>query len=260
MMNAELRANILKGLDKGIRYDGRKLDEFREISVETSVVKTGEGSARVKIGETELIVGVKTEVSQPYPDSLDKGTIMVGAEFTAMSSPEFEPGPPSIESIEVSRVVDRGIREGEAVDFKKLCIKEGEQVWILLIDICIINDNGNLFDAASLGAIAALKDGKFPEFDGTTINYNKLTNEPFPILAEPIEVTVHKIGKHFIVDPLPEEEKVVDARLTVAILEDGNLCAMQKGGDETLTTEDIKKMVDISIEKSKELRQHIGGS
>ena len=71
----------------------------------------------------------------------------------------------------------------------------------------------------------------------------------------PLSVTVIKIGDKFVVDPSSEEEKVVDARLTVASMEDGTLCALQKGGDHPLTTEDIKKMMDIGVEKAKELRE-----
>ena len=258
-MNQDLKANILRTLQKGFRYDGRKTDEYREISVETGVVKTAEGSACVKIGETHLIAGIKTEISTPYPDSPDKGTIMVGVEFTPMASPNFEPGPPSIQSIEIARVVDRGIRESKSIDFKKLCITEGEKAWIIIIDICIVNDDGNLMDAASLAAIAALKDAKFPEFDGKAINYKKLTDVPIPVEFSPIESTVLKIGDYFLVDPIPEEEAVAEAKLTVATMEDGKLCAMQKSGAGTLTIEDIKKMVELAAEKTKEIRAHLGG-
>ena len=37
--------------------------------------------------------------------------------------------------------------------------------------------------------------------------------------------------------------------------EDGNLCALQKGCDKPLTSDDIDKMVEIGIKKSKELRK-----
>ena len=70
-----------------------------------------------------------------------------------------------------------------------------------------------------------------------------------------ISVTVIKIGDKFIVDPDSDEEKAIDARLTVASLSDGTLCAMQKGGDVPLSAEDIAKMVDIGLEKGKELRK-----
>ena len=147
-MYRELRSHIISLLDANTRLDGRKFNEYRTpIEIEYGVVKTAEGSARVKIGETDVMVGVKLEVGEPYPDTPNEGTIIVGAELLPMSNPEFEPGPPGIQAIELARVVDRGIRESKALDFKKLCITPGEKIWIVIIDICPINDAGNLFDA-----------------------------------------------------------------------------------------------------------------
>lgn len=255
-MNENLRSHIIELSKSDLRLDGRKATEYRKpITIETSVTKTAEGSARVKIGGTEVIVGVKVELGTPYPDNPDEGTIMVGAELLPLSNPEFELGPPGIGAIELARVVDRGIRESKTLDFKKLCIKKGEKAWILLIDICSINDEGNLPDASSLAALAALRDVKFPKLDGDQVDYQEKTNEKLELANQPIAVTVIKIGDNFMVDPISEEEKAIDARLTVATLEDGTLCAMQKGGDVPLTTEDITKMIDIAIEKGKELRK-----
>ena len=257
-MHRELRSHIINLLNAGTRLDGRNLTEYRDpIEVEHNVVKTAEGSARVKIGETEVMVGVKLEVGEPYPDSPDEGTIIVGAELLPMSNPEFELGPPGIQAIELARVVDRGIRESKALDFKKLCIEKGEKIWMVIIDICPINDAGNLFDAASLAALAALKNTKYPSFDGEKVDYKKKTDKKLQLEKMPIAVTVIKIGDKFIVDPDTEEEKAVDARLTVSSIDDGTLCAMQKGGDFPLTIDEISKMLDIGIEKGKELRKHL---
>ena len=197
------------------------------------------------------------EIMEPYPDTQDEGSIMVGAELLPLSSPEFELGPPGQEAIELARVVDRGIRESKSLDFKKLCIKEGEKVWMIVIDICTINDAGNLLDASSLAAIAALKSTVFPEYKDDKIDYKKKTSKKLDLKDIPLSVTVIKIGDKFLVDPDSDEEKAIDARLTVASLSDGTLCAMQKGGDHPLTSEDIAKMIEIGIEKGKELRKLI---
>ena len=257
-MYRELRSHIINLLNADTRLDGRKLTEYRKpIEVEHNVVKTAEGSARVKIGETEVMVGVKLEVGEPYPDSPDEGTIIVGAELLPLSNPEFELGPPGIQAIELARVVDRGIRESKALDFKKLCIEKGEKIWMVIIDICPINDAGNLFDAASLAALAALKSTKYPSFDGEKVDYKQKTDKKLELEKMPIAVTVIKIGDKFIVDPDTEEEMAIDARLTVSSIENGTLCAMQKGGDFPLTMQDIDKMLDIGIEKGKELRKYL---
>ena len=255
-MYRELRSHIISLLNASTRLDGRKLTEYRKpIEVEYGIIKTAEGSARVKIGETEVMVGVKMDVGEPYPDTPDEGTIIVGAELLPLSNPEFELGPPGIQAIELARVVDRGIRESKAIDFKKLCIEKGGKIWMVIIDICPINDAGNLFDASSLAAMAALKHTVFPSFDGEKVDYKAKTDKKLALEKIPMAVTVIKIGDKFIVDPDTEEEKVVDARLTVSSIEDGTLCALQKGGDFPLTMDEISKMLDIGIEKAKELRK-----
>ena len=254
-MNNELREHIIKLFDSNTRLDGRKLTDYRTVKLDVDVTGTAEGSARVKIGKTDVMVGVKVEVMEPYPDSPDQGSIMVGAELLPLSNPDFELGPPGKEAIELARLVDRGIRESKCMDFRKLCIKKGEKMWMIIIDICTINDAGNLFDASSLAAIAALKNMKFPEYKDGAVDYKKKTSKCLELKDTPLSVTVSKIRDKFIVDPDSDEEKVIDARLTVASLSDGTLCAMQKGGDYPLTAEDVMKMVDIGLEKGNELRK-----
>ena len=259
-MTTLTKKHILTVLAKNVREDKRGLLDYRApILIEKGVsAKSAEGSARVVIGETEVVAGVKLEVGAPFPDTQDEGVLMVNMELLPLSNPHFESGPPSAESIELSRVIDRCIRESNTIDNKKLCIKEGEKVWMVMIDIYPINDDGNLFDAASLAALAALQDARFPVYDAKKgiIDYSKpRTTKALPLQHQPLEVTVIKIGDHYLVDPTSEEEECLDARLTVATLEDNTICAMQKGGDDTLTADDIVKMVSISTDKIKMLRK-----
>jgi exosome complex component RRP42 len=203
------------------------------------------------------MAGIKMGVEKPYPDTADQGNLMVNAELLALASPEFEPGPPSDQATELARVVDRGIRESHAIDQKALCITPAEAAWSVMIDICAINDDGGLLDASALAALAALKVSRFPKYEDGTVDYMARTDKKLPLKAEPIAVTVYKIGEHFLVDPLPEEEKLADARLTAAITANGELAALQKGGPVPLTVDDIDRMVEIAQEKAPQLREAV---
>ncbi len=252
------KEHLLKSLEKGVRYDGRGLLDFRPLTIEEGIFESAEGSARVKLGNTELLVGVKIAVEKPYPDSPEDGNLMVNAELTPLSNPAFEMGPPGKDAVEIARVIDRGIREAKAIDTKKLCIAKGEEVWSVMIDVCTINAEGNLIDAGGIGSIAALRNASFPEYKDKIINYQKKTKKKLPIVREPIPITVFKIGKFFIVDPLTEEEKLADARLTIALTKDDTICAMQKGGEAPLSINDIDHMVKIATDKAKEVRKILG--
>jgi exosome complex component RRP42 len=252
---------MLELAEKGIRPDGRKLLEYRQpIKIEYGVSKNAEGSARVTIGNTRVICGVKTEIGEPYPDRPDEGTMIVTAEFAALASPDFDPGAPGEESIELARVVDRGIRESGAIDTKKLCIKEGEKVWIVFVDIYIQNHDGNLIDAAALAAIAALKDAKFPKIneDGT-VNYKEHTDTKMPLVKYPIACTITKIGDNLYIDTTADEESVADGRITITSDENGVINAIQKGGESGLTVDEIETCGKIAIEKANELRKYLMG-
>ncbi|MCF0227074.1 MAG: exosome complex protein Rrp42, partial [Methanobrevibacter sp.] len=156
------KESIIKLVNNDKREDGRALDEYRDISIETNVISKAEGSARVKIGGTQVIVGVKPQVGVPFPDTPNLGVLMTNCEMLPMADPTFEPGPPSEDSIELARVVDRGIRESELVDLEKLCIQEVKHVIMLFIDLHVIDNCGNLFDAAELAVMAALKSTMLP--------------------------------------------------------------------------------------------------
>ncbi len=242
------------------RLDGRNLGEYRQpITISTGISWTAEGSAKVQIGDTVVMAGVKMAIEKPYNDTPEEGGIMVNAELLPLSSAEYEPGPPGKKAIELARVIDRGIREAKAIDMKKLCITPGEKAWFITIDIITINDAGNLFDAAGLAALAALKSAKYPVVDPETgaIDYKAKTDKSLPLLKEPLPVTIYKISGSLLVDPTSEEEEAYDARLTIASDEKGTVSALQKGGEIPLTITEVSAMIDIALEKATFLRKEL---
>ncbi len=245
---------VLKLLEDGERVDGRKMDAFRNIEIETGIIKRAEGSARVRIGKTDVIVGIKTGIGEPFPDTPDMGILKTEAEFTPIASPDFEPGPPREDATELARVVDRGIRESECIDLEKLCIKKGEEAWEIFIDVCIINHDGNLIDASALAAVSALKTTKMPKLKDGKIIREKLEKK-LPLSHTPITVTVGKVFDKFIIDPIKEEEEVLDSKISIAVMEDGKICAIQKSGETGLSLEDVNNMIDLVVKKSKEIRK-----
>jgi exosome complex component RRP42 len=260
-INEDNRKHIINAIKQNIRADGRSSQDYRDVKVEYGTIASAEGSAKVTIGETVVIAGVKMSLETPYPDTPDQGNFMVNVELLPLSSSEFESGPPSIKAIELARVTDRGIRESKAIDVKKLCIKPGEKVWSILVDICTINDAGNLFDACSFAALAAIKDTKLPvvneENGRMVIDYKHKTDESLPLEKLPLGITICRVGDVLLVDPLAPEEQVVDTRLTIASMEDGTLCALQKGGSGVLTVDEISQMLDLGVAKAKELREKL---
>ena len=247
---------LRKMAEKGKRIDNRQADEYRQISIENNVVTSAEGSAKVTIGDTQVIVGVKLDVGTPFSDTPDEGVLMVAAELLPMASHEFEPGPPGEQAIELARVVDRAIRESKSIDFSKLCITPKEKVWMVYVDMDVINDGGNLIDAACLAATSALLSARMPELDEEKRVVQGTKTHGLPMEGKPISNTFVKIANRIVTDPGMEEMNALDARLTIGSVEKNgfHLCSMQKGGMEGFTLEELDHMIELSEKKSKELR------
>ncbi len=239
------------------RVDNRAFDEYRPIVVEPGISGRAEGSSLVKIGDTQVMVGVKLAIGTPFSDMPDTGVMMTNAELNPLASPRFEKGPPGEDTIELARVVDRVIRESKCIGLEKLCITEGEEVWMVFIDAHILDYDGNLFDATTLGAISALLNTRFPKVEDGRIIYTEKTNEKLPVRDKPIETTFVKIDGDIVLDPILDEELVLDARITIGTNEKGEMCAMQKGGSGTFTQDEIIDLVNKSREKAKDLRKLI---
>jgi exosome complex component RRP42 len=245
-------------LEKGQRLDERGLLDTREIKIEQGIIEKAEGSARVYLGKTEVLVGVKVETGEPFPDTPNEGVMTVNAELVPLASPNFEPGPPDENSIELARVVDRGIRESHAIDTAKLCIESGKKVFVVFVDVYVLNHDGNLIDASAMAAMAALMNTKMPNYeikDGELKIKQGYT--PLPMKSHPVTVTIGKINNKLIVDPWLEEEQVMDSRITFATNEEGNICAIQKGGSSYFTPQQILDASKIALNKAAELRKKL---
>ncbi len=249
---------ISQMIDEAKRVDGRELTEFREFKVEQGVIEKAEGSARVWLGNSDVLVGVKVETGEPFSDTPNEGVMTVNAELVPLASPTFEPGPPDESSIELARIVDRGIRESKAIDNQKLCIEAGKKVFVVFVDVYVLNHSGNLIDTSALAAMSALLNTKMPNYevkDGEVTLKQGYTQ--LPIKSRPITVTVAKINDKLLVDPNLEEEQVMDARITFAVNEDGNICAIQKGLAGYFTPQQIIDASKLAQEKAAELRKKL---
>ena len=252
------KAQMVQLLSQGKRMDERALDEGRPLTIETGLIQKANGSAKVTLGNSQVIAGVKIATGIPFPDTPDKGLLVVNAEILPMSSPYAEPGPPSEEAIELARVVDRGIRESEMVDLTKLCLIPGKSVVTIFVDCNIMNVDGNLFDATSYAVVSALRTSKMKKY---AVKDDKVEAKdewvPVPVERTPVSVTLARIGERLVVDPNAEEEASMDMRITITTDEEGHICASQKGEASTITPAQVLEAADTSIRVGKKVRAQI---
>jgi exosome complex component RRP42 len=249
---------ISQVIDTGKRLDERGLTDFRDFKVEQGIIEKAEGSARVYLGKTEILVGVKVETGEPFPDTPNEGVMTVNAELVPLASPNFEPGPPDENSVELARIVDRGIRESKAIDNEKLCIEPGKKVFVVFVDVYVLNYDGNLIDASAMAAVSALLNTKMPNYEIKDGELKiKQGYSQLPMKSHPITITIGKINDKLIIDPDAEEEQVIDARISMAINDEGNICAIQKGLSGYFTPQQLIEASKLAREKALELRKKL---
>lgn len=252
------KAYTLSLLDKEKRLDGRKMNDYREIHIEQNVLETAEGSALAKIGNTQVIAGIKLDILEPFPNEPNLGILITNGELLPLASRMFESGPPSEDSIEFSRVVDRGIRHAGVLPFDKMFIEE-DKVLAVFLDLYVLDYSGNIIDTGALAAMAALMCTKIPKIeDGKLIREEQ--GKKLEINAEPVVTTTfNKIENHFLVDAALDEEESTDAKLTIGTSGEYVVSA-QKSGSGTFKKDSIIKLIDIAFDKRKELVKHLNKS
>jgi len=244
-------------LEQGKRIDGRAFDEPRKLNIETGVIQKAEGSARVHLGDTVVVTGIKVQLDKPFPDLGDKGIFICTAELSPLSHPSVETGPPNEAVIELARVVDRGIRESGMVDLSQLVLEKDKSVIGIFADNSVIDYDGNLFDACSYASTAAILTTKIPKWEMKDGVPTLVEGQEYdaPITTIPISVTMGRIGDHIIVDPNADEWSCMDARITITTNSDGNICALQKGGNDGFTLEQLTKCGETSVSVGSKIRE-----
>ena len=238
-------------LKQGKRLDSRGPHEFRNIKIEADVIPHAEGSAQVEIGTTKALVGIKMMADEPMEDTPGMGNLVINAELLPLAYVDYEGGPPSPESIELARVVDRGIRAGRCVDLESLALSDGK-VWSIYADIYVLDYGGNLFDRSELAVMEALMHTKIPKYEDGKVIREKDKNLKIDNIVT--SATFGKIGESLLLDPNINEESIAEARITVAT-DDTEIKAMQKGLQGSFTQSEIEEAIDIAFEQHKKLKE-----
>ncbi len=241
-------------LKQGKRVDGRGLLDYREIRVEKGLLQNAEGSALAHVGDTKVLAGVKFDLMTPFPDRPNEGVVMFNSEFSPLAHPEFQAGPPDERSIELARVIDRGIRSADVIDVNKLALTGSAEGKVLgvFVDLYTLDHSGNLIDAAGLASMAALASARVPKVEGEKLVRTEFTGS-LEIKRRAVTTTFNFIDGTVLLDATDEEEIASDGRVSIGVTDDGFVCAGQKAGAVGVRKEKLMELVDIALMKGKEL-------
>lgn len=248
--------SLRKAIKRGERLDGRGPLDYRPISVVLNPLDKADGSALIRLGETQVMAGIKLELGEPFEDRPNEGVLQVHAEFVPLASPSFEPGPPDENAIEVARVVDRTLREPRVIKLEELAIEPGRLVWVVYDDIYLLDHFGNIMDASMLASMLALSVAGVPNISRDEAGVYKIDRQnkarQLPINLLATSITLGVVDDVVIVDPSLDEEAVVETFITIGVDEKERIVGMQKrGGDIPLSL--LDSVVDIAVKKGAEI-------
>ncbi|GAB2240321.1 hypothetical protein Droror1_Dr00020839 [Drosera rotundifolia] len=257
---------IQAGIAQDLRCDGRRRRTYRPLSVETSAIPQANGSAKVRLGETEVIASVKAELGKPSASQPDKGKVFINIDCSSTASPAFEGRGGEEFSSELALALQRCLLgsnsgAGAGIDRTALCVSEGKICWDLYIDGLVVGSDGNVLDALGAAIKAALSntgipkvliaaavaDGEQPEVDVSDEEFQQ-----FDTSAVPVIVTLTKVGMHYIVDATTEEESHMSSAISISINKKGHICGLTKRGGAGLDPSVIHDMISVAKHVSEE--------
>uniref|UniRef100_A0A7S0UKW6 Ribosomal RNA-processing protein 42 n=1 Tax=Polytomella parva TaxID=51329 RepID=A0A7S0UKW6_9CHLO len=242
-------AYIRECLIQNMRIDGRGAFDCRSCEFELGIVSQAAGSARLRLGSTDVIVCVKIELGHPAPITPNQGSLKVSVECSSCASPEFIGRGGDQWAAFMSQILERSLSTSSGssgVDLTQLIVVPGKTCWRLFVDGLVLNDDGNVLDALSLAAFMALQDTRIPHVsvaagagggasDDDAEPELELDDDPehcvrLDMARVPVVVTVGLVKDHPIIDASLAEERSFETALHCAVNAQGCLCASSLSG------------------------------
>lgn len=235
---------IIQSVAKDVRCDGRRQIEARDAEITCGVIAQAAGSSRVRIGGTDIIVGVKAEIGTPDVSTPGLGCLEFSVECSPVASAAFRGRGGDDISAELASAIEKlycvgfGSKPDESpLDLSSLCILPGKSCWVLYVDALVLDLDGSVIDAISIGCKAALQDTKIPKVevqqDGDEEDF-EVDDDPehatrLDVGRVPLTVSVGLLGTAAVaLDLTGAEEEASTAVICVSTNPEGHVCGVSK--------------------------------
>ncbi|XP_055915208.1 exosome complex component RRP45 [Eupeodes corollae] len=230
---------VLQTIKNNQRLDGRKNEEFRAAKINFG---TDWGSVHVSLGETRVLAQVSCELGQPKATRPNEGIMYINVELGPMAGVCYEAGRNSDLGVQINRTLEKTFKESRCVDLESLCVTAEDRVWILRLDLNILNHAGNLVDCCSIASLCALAHFKRPDvsvMEEEVKIHTAAEKELIPTVLHHYPVCVSYCtfnnGETPVADPTAIEERTAESSMIFGINSYRELCCLNLGGT-TLTS------------------------
>lgn len=208
--------------ENGIRCDGRKIDQLRNISLKVGILKNADGSAYIEFGKNKILAGVfgPRDVHPKHMADADKGILRCRYHMSPFSVTERKNPAPSRREIEISKVIKEALQPAVILkDFPRTVVD---------VFIEVLQADGGSRCAALDAASVALADAGIPMRDIVSA------------------CAAGKVADQIVLDVNDEEDKEGQADMPVAYMPNlGKITLMQLDG--ILTPSEYKKCLQTAI-------------
>jgi len=213
---------------KGIRLDGRKLDEVRPVKMEVGVLPNADGSAYLEQGKNKILVGVygPKEAHPRHIAQQDRAVIQCRYHMAPFSVDERKSPAPSRRDVELSKVIREAL---EPAVFLEYYPKTSIQVYIE-----ILQADGGTRCAGITAASLALADAGIPMRDLV------------------VACAAGKADGKLMVDLMDTEDKLGEADVPVAFMPNLNaITLLQMDGN--LSVDEFENAINMALDGCKQL-------
>eukprot|EP00047_Mylnosiga_fluctuans_P006004 m.244172 g.244172 ORF g.244172 m.244172 type:complete len:285 (+) comp14401_c0_seq1:87-941(+) len=257
------RLFVQGGVAANMRADARARSDYRAFAVELGPVSSANGSSRLHLDGTDVLVAIKAEIAQVDPALPGLGRVNFSVECSSSASPAFERRGGDQLAAEISQTLRR-LCSPRSLNLEKLHIVE-QTAWLLAVDVLVLEcAGGNLIDAIAMAVKAALSVTRVPEVEitgnGETIPFDfELVDDPhkfrsLDVTRFPTVVTLTRIGRHHVIDASADEEQCGTGRTVVAVTEKGDIAFAHKGGAGALHVSELADVLQQARGCAGELR------
>ncbi|XP_073428106.1 exosome complex component RRP45 isoform X1 [Dendrobates tinctorius] len=255
------RSFLLRAITDRKRLDGRQTYDYRNIKI---TFGTEYGCCIVELGKTCVLGQVSCELVAPKMNRPTEGILFFNLELSSMASPAFESGRHSELLVKLNRLLERCLRNSKCIDTESLCVQAGEKVWQIRVDLHLLNHEGNIMDAASIAAVAALCHFRRPDVSvqGEEVTvYSPEERDPVPLSIHHMPICVSfaffQQGTFLLVDPSEREERVMDGLLVIAMNKHREICTIQSSGGIMLLKDQVLRCSKVASVKVAEITELI---
>lgn len=203
---------------------------------------------------------VSAAINEPRLTRPSEGVINIRVDLSMLGSANYDTSRNSDECVQLTRLLHKGIKDARCIDLESLCIISGEKVWHIQVDVTVLNHEGNLIEAASVSALAALAHFRRSDVsieDGKVVVHPFESREPirFTVLHIPflVKYAFFKDATICYVDPSEDEEKFCDGYLIIGANIHKDITLLHISGRSLISKDQILKQCNHAIRRTRDL-------